>query len=126
MYSQNYDSKSYIIPAPILDIFVSSDSDEEIKITALVDSGADGTILPESILERLDAPYVESRYMTGVTGKREIVELFLVSIRIGIYQINGIRAVSSVNSNEVLIGRDVINNLIVTLNGLAEVTEVQG
>lgn len=126
MYSQNYDSRTYYSPAPVLDIFVSADTNEEILLTALVDSGADGTILPENVLVQLHAPYIESRYMTGVTGKREVVELFLVSIRICTHQIDGIRAVVAENGSNALIGRDVMNNLIITLNGLAEVTEVQG
>jgi len=125
MYSQNYDPRTYYSPASVLDIFVSADTDQEIKLTALVDSGADGTILPENVLVQLNAPYIESRYMTGVTGKREEVELFLVSIRIGTHKIEGIYAISSEKGSEPLLGREVLNNLIVTLNGLAEVTEVQ-
>jgi len=62
--------------------------------------------------------------MTGVTGRSERVELYFVEIQIGDLKIPGIKAVSTQFSNEVILGRDVLNHLIITLDGIAGTTEI--
>lgn len=62
--------------------------------------------------------------MIGVTGTRMPVEIHLVSLHIGRLIIPSIEAIANVNNDEAIIGRNVLNRLIVTLNGLAGVTEV--
>ena len=52
------------------------------------------------------------------------VDLYLVAIQLGSELIHGLHVVSIPPTNEAVIGRDVLNQLIVTLNGLAGVTEV--
>lgn len=55
-----------------------------------------------------------------------VIEMAVRDVRIGPHLIRGIKAVAAVGQQETLLGRDVLNNLIVTLNGLASVTEVEG
>ncbi len=62
--------------------------------------------------------------MSGAAGGRIEVDLYLVAIQIGSNLIDGIHAIGSVNQNETVIGRDVLNRLVVTLNGHAETTEI--
>lgn len=51
-------------------------------------------------------------------------QMLFVEIEIGGLKIPGINAVSSQFSNEVILGRDVLNHLIVTLNSIESRTEI--
>ncbi len=123
LYSYDY-NRNYSLSAPIVAIDVYGTNANSQKITALIDSGADATMLPFSLLEQLGADEVETRYLRTITGRRSIVDLYRVSIHIGPFQIPAIRAIATDSSMEAIIGRDVLNQLIVTLNGLAGVTEI--
>ena len=57
--------------------------------------------------------------MRGVSGVGMPVELFLVALEIGSITIKGVRVIGDRHNNEFIIGRNVLNQLIVTLNGLA-------
>lgn len=94
------------------------------RITALVDSGADGTMIPIDVLQAVGATFVERRSMRGVTGDAIRVNLYAIAVQIGSHPIYGVRAVAIPSGGEAIIGRDVLNQLIVTLNGLAYSVEV--
>lgn len=118
-YSRRFDPAMPVVEATVKAVGLSSPTS---VVTALVDSGADATILPLSVL--LGARYVRGRVMRGVTGIPENVDNYLVSIQIGPYTVHGIRAVAYGNNMDPIIGRDVLNNLVVTLDGLAQETVV--
>jgi predicted aspartyl protease len=123
-YTYDYDF-AFSPSAPVAEIEVTSDlSDTPITLVAFIDSGADATMLPFEVLERLQAEELETRYLRTVTGKRVAVDLYRVAIRIGAYQFRSIRAIATDSPAEIILGRDVLNHLIVTLNGLAAVTEI--
>ncbi len=123
-YSYDYDF-SYSPSAPVVEIEVTSDvSHTAVTLIAFIDSGADATMLPFEILQQLQAEEMETRYLRTVTGKRIAVDLYRVAIRIGVYHFPAIRAVATDSPTEIILGRDVLNHLIVTLNGLAAVTEI--
>jgi hypothetical protein len=76
-------------------------------------------------LHQIEATYVREGFLRGVSGVREAVKLYNVSIRVGGQIVSGVTAVGAQNSGEILLGRDVLNQLVITLNGLASVTEIQ-
>ncbi len=123
MYSTSfaYDS-AYVPSAPVATIQVRSKS--AVELVALLDSGADGTMIPIDVLGQIGARYQETRYMRGVTGVRQTADLYLITVQIGPHKITGIRATAVSVGSEAILGRDVLNHLIVTLNGLANVTEI--
>lgn len=123
--SFEYDT-SYHPSAPFADIEIDGydESSGNRTVWAMLDSGADATILPLRILNAVGADYKESTWMRGTAGGRIEVVLYLVGIRIGSNLIDGLHVIASANSNEAIIGRDVLNRLIVTLNGHAEMTEI--
>jgi predicted aspartyl protease len=123
-YSRDYDF-TYAPSAPVAEIEVTSAlSDRAVTVIALLDSGADATMLPFALLQEIQAEEVETRYLRTVTGKRTVVDLYRVAIRIGPYHFGAVRAVATDAPTEIILGRDVLNQLIVTLNGLAAVTEI--
>ncbi len=121
----DYDS-TYDPAAPFVDIEVDGYDDSLGKRTlwAMVDSGADATMIPLPILESIGATYKESMWMRGTAGGRIEVDLYLIAIRIGSNLIRGLHVIGIPDSNEAIIGRDVLNQLVVTLNGHASVTEI--
>ena len=68
--SYDYDS-SYEPAAPIIPVGLSPSGEISVRqeITALVDSGADATMIPVNVLTTAGARYVEQRQMRGVVGE---------------------------------------------------------
>jgi predicted aspartyl protease len=118
---------SYHPPAPFIEIRIDGYQPTlgQVRRHALVDSGSDGTMIPLPILQQTGARYQETAQMRGVAGASQPVELFLVAIHIGDQIINGIHAVALPSPNEIIIGRDVLNQLTLTLDGLATTLTVE-
>lgn len=124
VYSFDYDT-NYIPAMPTIEIRIGRAlRNPTLELTALVDSGADGTIIPVSHLKRLQARKAGKTWMTGTTGERAQVDLYQVSLQFGPYRQGRLEVVGDTRNDEVILGRDVLNHLIVTLNGLAHVVEV--
>jgi predicted aspartyl protease len=125
MISFDYDN-SYVpaMPVAIATILHPDHPEAAIRCTALIDTGADGTMLPADLLQNLEAPLVGDATMRWVIGAGEIVDIYLVQVRIGSYDVGGVRAVALPSGSEAILGRDVLNQLILTLNGLANVVGV--
>ena len=90
----------------------------------LLDTGADATMLPLDLLQDIGAAYVMTQQMRGVTGEAERVDLYVVEITINTLVVPGIHAAGMKHSSESILGRDVLNQLIVTLDGIGGVTEI--
>jgi hypothetical protein len=86
---------------------------------ALVDSGADATLIPPALLRNVDARKLDSRWARNVSGIRYRVSMYLVTLTIGSLTFYGVEAIANNQTNEVIVGRDVLNKVVVTLNGLA-------
>ena len=118
----NY-SGDFSPPFPAVEIEVDGYGEAPpMSVFALVDSGVDSTMLPLEILQAVNATYRESKQMRGVAGGVQIVDRYLVAISIGPYIVPAIHAIAY--SHEALIGRDVLNELTMTLNGPANMIEI--
>lgn len=126
VYTHDYDSDAYDPAAPIADIVVSRTSTGglEVTLSALVDSGADATMLPIGVLAQVGARFLETRQMRGATGHRLVVDTYLVTVRLGPHRLHGIQAVAMLEGMEAVVGRDVLNQLEIVLNGPANVLEI--
>jgi len=82
-------------------------------------------MLPLNILEAIGAVYEASFWLRGTTGSRQRVDSYTVSIHIETETVHAISAVAMPVGSEPLIGRDVLNQLVITLHGIAGVTELQ-
>jgi predicted aspartyl protease len=124
--SFDYDT-SYSPPAPFLPIAVDGyDPDKpSLSVAAFVDSGADGTMLPEDILQAVGAEYEDTVQMRGSVGGVQRADRYTVRITVADQTIHAISAVATEAGSEPLLGRDVLNHLTLTLNGPAEVLEMQ-
>ena len=113
VYTYDYNRLDYDPAAPMVEIVVgrAASIGPEFTAIALVDSGADATMLPIDILRDVKARYVETRQMRGATGHRLVVDTYLVTIRLGSYTIRGIQAIAMREGSETVLGRDVLNQM---------------
>lgn len=125
MISFDYNT-DYYPPMPVILAEVTNPGQESVKIacTALIDTGADGTMLPLDFLEQINAPLVGNAVMRGVLGAGEQVDVFLIRVKIGSFVTGGIRAVAMPIGSEPILGHDILNQFIVALNGLANIVEI--
>lgn len=113
--------KNYQPAAPVVSVVIRRT--KELTLPALLDTGADCSIFPVNLLRRIGATYLETRNMISASGYTETVNLYLVEVQIGSYKIPGIRAVG-LKTTEAILGRDVLNHLIITLNGIEALIEI--
>jgi len=118
---------AYAPSAPFIPIAVDGYDPAEppIIVLAFVDSGADGTMLPKDILHAVGAEYEDTVRLRGFAGDVQRLDRYTVRIQIEREIVHAVSAVATAAGSEALIGRDVLNHLVVTLNGPAGVTEMQ-
>ena len=112
-YSRNFNP-----PAPVIEVSISAPlSKVSTSSAALVDSGADMTVIPERIIAQLKLRRVDSLLASGF-GKG-VIEASVYSAILSIEGILGpkICRILGWNDDYALIGRDLLNQLITVLNG---------
>jgi predicted aspartyl protease len=115
-YSRDFDP-----PAPVIELCVSVPlSKDDVSLTALIDSGADITVIPERIITQLRLRRVDSLLASGF-GKG-VIE---ATVYAAILSVEGILRpkmyrVLSWREDYVLLGRDLLNQLVTVLNGPSE------
>lgn len=119
-------SRDYYPPAPTVDVtFITAAEFLRIgPFSAIVDSGADGTIVPTSYLDEIHAPPTEEMVIRSQWGERRKVILYLIDVQIGDLTLPGVEVVGDELSEEILLGRDILNLLRVVLDGPREAVEV--
>lgn len=121
-------SNDYTPAMPIVEVGISlpKRSQADVTIAALLDSGSDGTMLPVDLLDQIGAKPVGQGQIRGILGYSRPIELYLIKLYIGSHQLHAIRVIGIETTEEPIVGCNVLNHLVVTLNGLAGVTEIAG
>jgi predicted aspartyl protease len=127
IYTHEYDAEYAFGPAlPVVEVAISpiDGTHNSGEMQALIDSGADTTIIPLSVLSDIDADKVGRAQMRWGSHRSRSYDVYLVMLEIGPFQIRGVRVLADESSNEIILGRNALNQMIVTLNGLANVVEI--
>lgn len=124
IHTYPYDT-AYVPAMPVIDVTVTTPGQRHTSTTirALVDSGADGSLIPIDILEQVGARYVDKARMRGILGHTQMVDIYLTTLQIGGNWVHSVRVIA-VEGTEAVLGRNVLNHLVITLDGLAGVTEI--
>lgn len=122
-YLHNYEPPKAVIE---LDVTLPGRSRPKVSTVMLVDSGADKTMIASDVLHAVNAKPIDRIRIRGMFGASRSTELYVVDLHIGSHHIHAAEVAALPAGEESIIGRDVLNHLIVTLNGLAGVTEVAG
>ena len=119
-------------PAPILNIALSAPGEgaQTELAPALIDTGSDFTLVPEKWLRGLDAPRSRPARVRGLWSSYHEVTLFLIDIHLEIGILPGIEVVRVMKSDglfeneEIVLGRNVLNMLILLLERPAQQTSI--
>lgn len=124
-YTFDYDV-SYSPAMPVVEVEIKGMKEGPNRsLVAIVDSGADATIIPVEHLEEVSATLGSQVWLRGATHQRIAVDLYWIWLHIGEHAPMYLEVVGDAKGTEVILGRDVLNQLIVTLNGLAAVVEIR-
>lgn len=111
---------------PVLDIVLTRPGRNAAPaaVEAIIDTGADSTLVPLDVLEQIAAPHIDQAYLRGITGTREPIDVYLITVQIAGVTISGVRAAALHAGASTILGRDVLNQLHLALVGTANTTEV--
>jgi predicted aspartyl protease len=118
-----YDSDRFFPPAPVVPLVVASPSDiERVELAALVDTGADSTLVPSALARALGLPRIDRASLRGI-GPR----LYAAPVHAAVVRIGRFRALVRVIAfgDEALVGRDLLERLALVLDGPASACEVR-
>jgi predicted aspartyl protease len=93
-------------------------------LSSIIDTGADITVVPREYLVRLEAPVVASGYLRSPWGERWGVKIYEVNVRVGEHDLYQVEVASEPGGREVLLGRNVLNQLNLQLDGPNETVVV--
>lgn len=127
VYSGDYDSTYPYGPAfPVVECRIKriGASEASTTIMAMVDSGADATIFPLYYLKQAGMEPVGRARLRWGNHPGTVYDVYLATIQIGTFQIHGVRILADQQYDEAILGRDVLNHLIVTLNGPGHTVEI--
>lgn len=113
-------------PAPALEIRLVNPSTgvHSVYYHAILDTGADMTIIPTTMLTALRLSPMRSESVSGLWGSHSVTKVYLVDIEIGGRLLSDIEVLSNSREKQILIGRDVSNQLRLLLDGLDLSTEI--
>jgi predicted aspartyl protease len=93
-------------------------------LSTIIDTGADITTVPKEYLVHLGAPVVASGYLRSPWGERHMVKIYEVNVRVGGHNLYEVEVASEPGGREVLLGRNVLNQLNLQLDGPNETVAV--
>ena len=118
-------SRNYYPPSPVLEVRLAVPNGERVgPLPALVDTGADGTLVPLEYLLDILAPSTDEALMRSQWGEGRLVHLYLVDVEINGDTLPGLEVVGDEMTREIILGRDVLNKLNLVLDGPQEMVEV--
>ncbi len=120
-------SSDYFPTAPILRVRLGL-PDEALRIgplDALIDTGADGTIVPAYMIEELGAESDNDKILRGYSGEGVVVKMYYLDIAIGKGRFPAVEVAADPRADQVMIGRNLLNKLVITLNGPKQELEIK-
>jgi hypothetical protein len=90
----------------------------------MVDTGSDGTLVPTDYLEQVEAIGLDEAVLHGIAGGSRRVHLFEIDLYIGSLLLPGVIVAGDDDGHEALLGRNVLNKLILLLDGPHHETEL--
>ncbi|MFZ4663409.1 MAG: retroviral-like aspartic protease family protein [Caldilineaceae bacterium] len=118
--------QTYYPPIPCLQIMLGYPA-ESLKLgpfDAIVDTGADGTMVPQALLDEIDAPFVDEGRIRSHWGEWRNIQFFTVDIGVDGLRFPAIEVVGDEQGNEIVLGRNFLNKLTMMLRGPAHLVDV--
>ena len=123
IYTYSYD-ETFIPALPVAEVQLYQNREEAgVTLMALVDSGSDATMIPLRYLKQIKARKGAQKQIRGIAGLSYPVDTYRVSIKVGPHHTR-LTVIADGQNRQMILGRDILNRMIVTLNGLAGVVEL--
>ncbi len=107
----------YSPPIPILQVSFASETRAKGPLSAIVDTGADTTIIPESLALELNATPLNPAQIRTQWGEVHPVTIYLLDLHVNEVVLPGIVAAGDPQGSEIILGRNVLNRLALFLDG---------
>lgn len=120
-----YDAQ-FIPPFPVLPIQIRAvgESGGSDQLMAQVDTGADATLVPVALINAIGAEEYDNARVRSHWGEYRNVSLYLVDMEIAGETLPGVEVVADEEGADVLLGRNILNRLILLLDGYRLQAEV--
>lgn len=112
-------------PFPRLPVVISvPDRAQSSVLSGLIDTGADATLAPTEYLRAIDAIVLYRAQLRSHWDKLRTVFVCLVDLEVAGHTLPGVEVVEDDLTNDMLLGRNVLNRLLLLLDGPAGEAEV--
>jgi clan AA aspartic protease len=117
---------NYIPRASVVPVFLAEpDASPAVgPVSALVDTGADGTFVPQRFLDELDLDRTDQVRVHAHFGEARLADVYVVDVVIEERRFPAIEVIADDEDQAVILGRNVLNKLILLLDGPSGVTDV--
>lgn len=115
-------SEDYFPPIPVLDVELATPEGNNWigPYVAIVDSGADFSIVPMTYLRRIRPPLIRPATIFSHWRDARPVSIYSVDLRIGNILQPAVMVAGDSHSKEILLGRNLLNRLDLRLDGLKQ------
>ena len=118
-------STAFLPPAPALDVEVRDpQTGAAATILAKIDTGADGSIIPEDLVQNLNLIDFDEIVTVAFNGRLEKQPSYLIDLAVAGRTFTDLEVVAA-PIPYLLLGRDVLNQLVMILNGPEQGFEFQ-
>ncbi|MBI3761190.1 MAG: hypothetical protein HY260_04930 [Chloroflexi bacterium] len=124
--SHVYNSEEFDPPAPCLEVVVGHPTDavRTRRMVAQFDTGADISAIPESLVTELDLVFAGDLLVLGYDSVPARVPMYYLGVELADVRLSPVKFIAADRSN-VLIGRDVLQHFVLTLDGKAATFELK-
>jgi predicted aspartyl protease len=118
-------TRSFSLPFPVLPVvlhvFEGQSSNE---LPALIDTGADATLVPFSLLRRLRAEDSHTARVRSHWGEWRVATIYVIDVEVAGEILPAVDVIADEQGDTILLGRNVLNRLILLLDGPGKQTDV--
>lgn len=113
-------------PAPFVHVVIGNPENGQAtqEIPALLDVGADRTVVPLKIIEQLHFSPLRTLLVGGLGNEVQRLETFSATVQIRQGRPYAVEILGHANESYLLLGRDVLNQLRIVLDGPNQVLEI--
>jgi hypothetical protein len=94
------------------------------SVPAQIDTAADRTVLPQALADSLALPQIGTMLIGGLGGITYTLPTYVVLIGVHDLAVQPIKVVASADEDWTLLGRDLLNNIRLTLDGPQSALEI--
>jgi hypothetical protein len=105
-------------PAPFIDVVISHSEDtaQTINVRAIIDTAADVSAIPMTLVDQLELPITKKLMVKGYDDVPTSVFTYSVLLEVSQVQFRNLRVIATPRAY-VILGRDVLNHFYIQLNG---------